>query len=90
MNDPVLVRAGEGREHASRDLQRLVKRQLALAAKPLAEGSTVHHRHYVPQVARGFAGVEQWQDARVLEASSELDLTQKAGGAKRGGAERAR
>jgi hypothetical protein len=68
----------------SRDPDRLVDREPALAFQPVAQRLALHERHDEPQVTLGLTRVEDGQDMGVLEAGGESDLTAESRRADRG------
>ena len=63
----------------------VVNRELALAGQPLAQRLAVHVGHDVPEESLALAGVEHWQDVRMLEPGGDPDLAGEAVGAERRG-----
>ena len=81
----VLVGVLEGLRRLARDPERIVQRELPLAAQPVAEALALDVGHGEPELARGLAGVVDRQDVGMLEPGGELDLALEALGAERGG-----
>ena len=63
------------------DRQRIVERELAELGDALPERLTSDERHAEPELPVGVAGVEDADDARVLEGLDEPDLAREAVGA---------
>ena len=85
VDDAVLVGVVERARGLGGDPERVVHRELALAAEPVAEALALDERHGEPEAAGGLAGVVDGQDVRVLEPGGEVDLALEALGAERGG-----
>ena len=77
----MLVSILEGFRRLGRDSERVRHRQLALPAKPFAQGFALDVRHHIEQVAVGVARVVERQNVRVLQARRRLDLAQESLGA---------
>jgi hypothetical protein len=77
MDDALHVRVRECVRHLLRDRDRVVHRQLLLAIQSIAQRQAVHERHDVVQHAVGGAGIENANDAWMLQRCANLDLAQK-------------
>ena len=78
MDDAVLVGVIEGARGLDRDPERVVHRELPLAAEPVAEALPLDERHGEPQTTCRLPGVEDRQDMRVLQPGGEVDLALEA------------
>ena len=85
MDDALAVRVVERRGHLPREPERLVHRELPVAAQPGAQRFPGHVRHDVVEQPVGLARVDQPEDVRVLEIGGDLDLGQEALAAEDGG-----
>ena len=81
VDDAVAVGVVERVGHFGGDADRVVHRQLLLAAEPVADRFPLHVRHHVEEEAVRLAAVEERQDVRVLEIGGDLDLAQEPLGA---------
>jgi hypothetical protein len=81
----VAVRVIQRIGHLGRDLDRFLDAELLLAVELGAEGFPFDVRHDVVQEALGRAGIEEWEDVRVLERGGGLDLLDEPLGAEHGG-----
>jgi hypothetical protein len=57
----------ERQRHLPRELDRVVHRQLHLAADAVTQAFAAHVGHGVPELTGGLSGVEYGQDMRVLQ-----------------------
>ncbi len=78
MDDPPAVGIVEGRRDLARDAEHVVEGQGRVGAQVTPQRSAGDERHDIVQAPVGFAGVEQRQDVRVVEAGGDLDLAEKA------------
>ena len=79
----MLVRVVEGPCSIGRDPERILNRQLLVAAKPVPQALAFNERHGEPKLAVGLTGVEDCQDMGVLEPRGGLDLALEFVGAQR-------
>ena len=77
----VVERAGR----LPRDLERVLHRELPLAAEPVAEALALDERHGEPEPAGGLARVEHGEDVGVLQPGGEADLALEPVRPERGG-----
>ena len=85
VHDAVLVGVVERAGGLAGDAERVVHRELALAAEPVAEALALDERHGEPEPAGGLARVVDGQDVGMLEPGGEPDLALEPLGAERGG-----
>ena len=78
MDDALPVRVIERASHRTRDLQRILHRDSALAGHSHAQRRSLDVRHDEVEVPIVLAGVVERQDMRVTQSRGKLDLTQKA------------
>ena len=81
----VAVRVIECTGDATGQPDRLLDGQVLLSLEAVPQRFTCHVRHHIVDQAPGLAGIEQWQDVRVLQPGGHPDLTQEALDAEHGG-----
>ena len=81
VDDAVAVGVVERGGHFHRDPDRVVHRQLLLAADPVADRLALDIRHHVEEEAVGLPAVEERQDVRMLEVRGRRDLGKEPLGA---------
>ena len=81
MHDAVLVRVREPVHDLDEDSDGVADRQLALAHDALAQRLPRNVRHHEVEQPVRLTGIEQREDARMLELRGDLDLPLKARGA---------
>jgi hypothetical protein len=64
--------------HLARDPERVVERQLRLAAEPVAQRGAVHEGHDVVEEAVRGTGVVEGKDVGMLELGRDADLAEEA------------
>jgi hypothetical protein len=74
VSEPFTVGEGERPARLGRDPEGLLDVQPDLAPEPLAQAFAGHVRHREPEPARGFTGVVDRADMRVLQPGRGLDL----------------
>ena len=81
----MVVGVVEGAGGLDRDAERVVERELALAAEPVAEALALDEGHGEPEPASGLARIVDGQDVGMLQPGGEADLALEPVGAERGG-----
>ena len=64
----------EGIRHRRSDPNGFIHRKLLLAVDTVLKGLSLQIGHHIEEEAVGFSGIEEWQDMRMLQVGSRLDL----------------
>jgi hypothetical protein len=78
VDDAMLMGVVQRLRRLPRDPERVVKRELPLAPKPVAQTLALDERHGEPQVPGGVTGVVDREDVRMLQPGGEADLALEA------------
>jgi hypothetical protein len=85
MNHAFPVRIVERERYLTSEIDRYLKRKLALPPETIPEGFAANERHCVPELSGSITRVVHRQDVGMLEPGSEFDLALEALRAERGG-----
>src|SRR5205823_358086 len=78
MHDVVRVRVFERVCHLGRDAKRLVEGELFFPVESTPERLSLDIRHHIKQRTIDLAGVEEWQNVRMLKSRRSVDLAREA------------